>query len=261
MIIGLALAAMLPFAASADTTELAPGTLVKVPSSSSVYYIDQDLTRHVFPNVHVFKSWYADFDGVISVSDDVISQYPLKGHVPYKPAVRLVKIKTDPRVYAVDDGGVLRWVKTEAVARALYGEQWNQMVDDLSDAFFANYSLGADISGVEQFNKEQKRLIKAVFQTLRSERFKKLSLKGSDDDDLAHKGYGKNKVAVCHNFGKDDPHTIYIAKPALAAHLRHGDTEGTCASEEETDDETAGHLRRGRFRHHVVRRRGDLHHR
>lgn len=38
--------------------------------------------------------------------------------------------------------------------------------------------------------------------------------------------YGKNKVAICHKGKK----TIMVAQPAVAAHLRHGDQVGTCAS-------------------------------
>ena len=37
--------------------------------------------------------------------------------------------------------------------------------------------------------------------------------------------YGKQKTAICHK-----GHTINVAQPAVAAHQRHGDTIGTCAS-------------------------------
>jgi len=37
------------------------------------------------------------------------------------------------------------------------------------------------------------------------------------------KGKGREKVTICHK-----GHTIRIAKPALPAHLRHGDTPGPC---------------------------------
>jgi len=245
VIFSLAFAAVLPLAAGATTTsvdpstELMPGTLVKAPGSSSVYYIDQDLTRHAFPNLHVFKSWYSDFKNVVSVSNDVISQYPLGGNVPYKPSVRLVKIQTDPKVYAVDDGGVLRWIKSEAVARQLYGDNWNQMVDDLADTFFADYTVGMDVDSAAAFNTKLKDFVKAIFETLRSERLNKHSHKGAGADDLSHEGYGKNKAAICHKFGKEGEHTIYVAKPAVAAHLRHGDKEGACASDETSADKTA----------------------
>ena len=37
------------------------------------------------------------------------------------------------------------------------------------------------------------------------------------------KGKGREKVTICHK-----GHAIRIAKPALPAHMRHGDTPGTC---------------------------------
>lgn len=37
------------------------------------------------------------------------------------------------------------------------------------------------------------------------------------------KGKGQDKVTICHK-----GHTITIAEPALAAHLAHGDTLGSC---------------------------------
>jgi hypothetical protein len=40
------------------------------------------------------------------------------------------------------------------------------------------------------------------------------------------KQYGKNKVTLCHKGKK----TIRVAQPAVKAHLKHGDTLGTCAS-------------------------------
>ena len=38
-------------------------------------------------------------------------------------------------------------------------------------------------------------------------------------------GQGQEKVTICHN-----GHTITVGEPALAAHERHGDTEGACAT-------------------------------
>lgn len=41
---------------------------------------------------------------------------------------------------------------------------------------------------------------------------------------VAHAGYGQDKVAVCHK-GK----TLEVAAPAVSAHTGHGDTLGACA--------------------------------
>jgi hypothetical protein len=43
-------------------------------------------------------------------------------------------------------------------------------------------------------------------------------------------GAGQEKVEVCHMTGSGKPHTIDIARPAVAAHVAHGDTEGACAA-------------------------------
>lgn len=57
----------------------------------------------------------------------------------------MVKFQTLNNVYAVSKGGVLRWVTSEAVARGLYGDDWNKKIDDIADTFFTNYAFGADI--------------------------------------------------------------------------------------------------------------------
>jgi hypothetical protein len=71
---------------------------------------------------------------------------PLGGNVTYRPGVKMIKIQSDPSVYAVDTGGVLRWVKTQELAEALYGQNWAKQVEDVSDAFFFNYTIGEPIT-------------------------------------------------------------------------------------------------------------------
>ena len=43
-------------------------------------------------------------------------------------------------------------------------------------------------------------------------------------------GYGYGKVVVCHipPGNPDNARTITVGSPAVQAHLRHGDTLGTC---------------------------------
>jgi len=119
---------------------------------SAVYYVGTDGKRHGFPNSRTFFSWYADFSGVRVVTPQQLASLPLSLNVRYKPGHRMVKFATDPKVYAVSRGGVLRWVKTEGIAMALYGNLWNKNIDDLSDALYSNYTFGADINNVSDFN-------------------------------------------------------------------------------------------------------------
>ncbi|MBN1584816.1 hypothetical protein JW899_00400 [Candidatus Uhrbacteria bacterium] len=137
----------IPFAAKATP---ASGTLVKA-SLPAVYYVGADQKRYVFPNEKTYKTWYADFSGVQIITDAELAALPIGGNVTYKPGVRMVKITTDPKVYAVDANGTLRWVTSEAAATAIYGSSWNQMIDDVSDAFFTNYRIGSDVHAASDF--------------------------------------------------------------------------------------------------------------
>lgn len=122
-----------------------PGALVK-GSGPSVYYVSEEGTRYAFPDLATYASWYADFSAVQLITDTELAQMRLGGLVTMRPGVRMVKIQTDPRVYAVARGGVLRWVQTEALAEALYGTRWNEEITDIPDAFFTNYRIDAPIT-------------------------------------------------------------------------------------------------------------------
>jgi hypothetical protein len=121
------------------------GSLIKIKNDLAVYYCGADGQRYAFPNARVFFSWFSDFSNVREVSLRAIGGTPLAGSVRYRPGARLIKIQTDPRVYAISKGGILHWVTSEAIAKQLYGEHWNQQVDDVSDADFGSYTVGEPI--------------------------------------------------------------------------------------------------------------------
>ena len=128
----------------------APGTLIKGPGDA-VYYYSKSGKRFVFPTTKTYATWYADFSGVTTISSGDLAAIPLGGNVTYRPGVKLVKVTTDPKVYAVSSHGTLRCVSSEAVASALYGADWNTKIDDIPDAFFVNYSVGATIVNASDF--------------------------------------------------------------------------------------------------------------
>lgn len=129
------------------------GSLIK-GSLAAVYYCGSDGKRYVFTNDRAYKTWYADFSSVTTISDADLASIQIGGNVTYRPGVKMVKIVSDPKVYAVAHGGVLRHVPSEACAVTLYGTTWNTMIDDVSDAFFTNYSIGTPINAAcTDFNK------------------------------------------------------------------------------------------------------------
>lgn len=129
-------------------------TNVNDPCRAVYYYANADGKRHAFPNEKVYFTWYSDFDDVVIVSDDVMASISLGNNVTYHPGTKMVKFQTVNTVYVVEQGGELRAISSEAVAADLYGSTWNKQIDDISDAFFGNYSFGSDVDSVSDYNIE-----------------------------------------------------------------------------------------------------------
>lgn len=136
--------ASIPFpSASAQSLQ---NQLVKA-GTPAVYYVGEDSKRYVFPNERIFFSWYRDFSSVQTISDAQLASLPIGGNIFYRPGTRLVKITTDPKVYAVGLGGALYDIASEEAALRLYGTSWAQRVDDLPDAFFSSYKQIGSLNG------------------------------------------------------------------------------------------------------------------
>lgn len=139
-------------ASTADATVMGvdSGDLIKIvgdndPTTvedSVVYYLDRDWLRHPFPNRHVYDSWYENFDTVEEISKEDMAQFRLGSPITYRPGTKLVKIPSIPKVYTVEPGGVLRWITSEDVAISMFGEDWADMVHDVPESFFLNYTEG-----------------------------------------------------------------------------------------------------------------------
>ncbi len=137
--------------AGSYSNTVSAGDLIKA-SGPAVYYLGSDGKRYVFPNEKTYKTWYADFGSVKTITDSKLASYPIGGNVTYKPGSKMIKVATDPRVYVIDAKGTLRLIPSEAVAKAIYGTNWAKLVEDIPDAFFVNYKEGADINSAGDFN-------------------------------------------------------------------------------------------------------------
>lgn len=122
------------------------GSLIKVAGNSTVYYLDNNGKRDVFPNSKTFMTWYRDFSSVMTISQSELESYPIGGNITYRPGVRLVKVTSASSVYAVGYNRTLHGIVSEANAVSLWGANWNKMIDDVPDAFFTNYVVGAPLT-------------------------------------------------------------------------------------------------------------------
>lgn len=125
---------------------LQPDTVYKIPTSSSLFYLGNDLHRYIFPNSATYMSWYDNFDNVVEVEENILNHTPIGGLVTVKPGGQTwIKIQSDPKVYTVSNGGVLHWISSEAIARELAGNDWVSRIIDLPDTVFAGYTMGMPI--------------------------------------------------------------------------------------------------------------------
>lgn len=122
------------------------GSLIKMDGSRAVYYLGSDNKRYVFPDQTIYMSWYKDFNSVTTVAASEMYSYTIGGNVTMRPGTNLIKITTDPAVYAVEPGGVLRKIASEADAIALYGSTWNTKIVDVEDSMFTNYKMGTPLA-------------------------------------------------------------------------------------------------------------------
>lgn len=135
----------------ADT--LQPGTLIKASGPAVYWYSAVNNRRYVFPNTDTFYTWFSprEFGRINTISDAELAAVRIAGTMSYRPATRLVKINTDPKVYVIEYGNTLRWIETEAVAAAMYGPSWSNFVDSVPDASFVNYTVGRSIATPSDF--------------------------------------------------------------------------------------------------------------
>jgi hypothetical protein len=117
-------------------------------ADSTVYYVGADGYRHAFPNSKVFSSWYCNQPKITIITAGDLAKIPLGTNIIYRPGSKLVKFVTDPRVYAVDTDGSLRWILSEDAATAVYGSDWRLNVDDIEDVFYRNYRFGAVLTNL-----------------------------------------------------------------------------------------------------------------
>ena len=118
----------------------------------TVYFLDDEGVRHAFPNERAFFTWYDDYDGLYLITEEMMASYALGRNVRYKPGVKMVKFRSLNTVYAVGRYGQLRAIASQEVAADLYGANWNQQIDDISEVFATNYTFEEDINDASEFD-------------------------------------------------------------------------------------------------------------
>ncbi len=144
------------FIIQGESVSVPLGSLIKTNDTTAVYYLGHDSKRYVFPDERVFFSWYTGFDDVLTVTNEEMTSFAMGSTVTVRPGTELVQfiqydiygnmMVDDPNVYAIESGGVRRWIETAEIATALYGTNWESKIVPVKNVLIGDYTLGDSIS-------------------------------------------------------------------------------------------------------------------
>jgi len=129
---------------------VASGDVLRGEHYPTVYWIDGDLHRRPFQDAQTYFTYYSSWNNVRTVTDATLATLTMGKPMLPKAGVVLVKIVSDPRVYALQTDGsgatLLRWIPSEAVAITLYGNAWADYVIDVPSTSYTQFGHGADMT-------------------------------------------------------------------------------------------------------------------
>lgn len=132
--------------------EVEAAVQISSPSFSTVYHVEDDSKRRAYINDTTYFTWHDSFDVVTEVEDSYLPTLSLSGLMLPKPGIVLVKIQSDPTVYALEENPddafspLLRAISSEEIAIEMYGEMWADFVIDVEPTFFSNFTDGFEIT-------------------------------------------------------------------------------------------------------------------
>jgi len=187
------------FFAESVSAEFPAGSLVRCNEEghpNTIFYIDSEGRRNIFPNETTFLTWYENFDNVQNVSCARISSIPLGINIMHRPGT-LARVNFTQAIYAIAPGGVLRWISHEDVANQLYVEIYDSFINLsgvplIPDELKANYRIGAPISNrgdfdleaaVESATLEKELEVLSAPRQVSSQKVRRISVDSAEADD------------------------------------------------------------------------------
>lgn len=132
---------------------IASRTLVTAPDLGTIYYLNDDQERVVFPDEQTFLSWYENYDDVEQLSREKLESFPLSGrNATIRPGTLLITIASSPQVWVISHPKNLHWMSGgEAQAIGIFGANWEQRLVDLPEYYFVNYIQDSDFSVADTY--------------------------------------------------------------------------------------------------------------
>jgi hypothetical protein len=134
-----------------DISVVNPGDLVRSATLTSVYYVDDNMIRHPFPNEAIYATWYDSFAAVKVVTDATLPTLSLGESILPRPGHIWVKIQSVDKVYLIEENPLdafmptLRWITSEELAEELLGADWADYIMDIDVSLFGRFDFGEDV--------------------------------------------------------------------------------------------------------------------
>ena len=136
-----------------QVSQVNPGDYIRAVSKEfdTVYCITEELERRPFIGETDYFTHTRSFSQTRWVTDETLGLIPLAGPMLPKIGTSLLKFESANDVYLHDRNledntkGLLYWITTEEIARAMVGTSWADFVIDVSPTLFTRFDFGAPI--------------------------------------------------------------------------------------------------------------------
>ena len=131
-----------------DQSELAK---IKRSQTNDLYYYAADNKRYIFPNLDIFKSWFADYDitKFEQQTKDQLYKTPLGGNVFLRPGT-IMQTPTDPNFYLIVSDGQIKTISQELIEQ-VYGADWEKVLVEIPNFYFTHYKNLGSLNAISNF--------------------------------------------------------------------------------------------------------------
>lgn len=111
-------------------------------NTNLVYFIGHDGKRHPFNPDQAFGSWYQDMSTIRTIDFSELARIPLGAAGGYRPGSSIIRFQSSPdNLYVVQPDGMLRPLDGTTAASSVYGMEWMNRVQTLSDGYYGSYQV------------------------------------------------------------------------------------------------------------------------
>lgn len=134
------------------STIISFGDVIKMPTVTTVYFIDEHLNRRPFEEPFTYFTWFDSYKYVKVVDPHLLVQYPLSSFMTPKAGTVLLKARESRDVYYVAPANGAsyqvekRLIENESVAEQLFGEEWTSFVHDVRPELLAQIPNGENMN-------------------------------------------------------------------------------------------------------------------